>query len=198
MDYELRVIRNNLDKFKVCFESLLSSISSKERYESELSKQVDINANYQLNYIKDSEQINQNPGYLMSGKTGTDTNPLRSLDKSISHSNSKSPTASRLNHTLKGDIANQSSPMTKVNSKKMNDLQQNNDQLFNELRKANEKYLDVRVENNKLKDQITTLKHSLETAKTKEIKRHASASVGGVSSSVKRKQAVTQREDGLL
>ena len=44
------------------------------------------------------------------------------------------------------------SPITKAASQKMTDLQLNNDQLFNELRKANEKYLDVRVENNKLKD----------------------------------------------
>ena len=36
----------------------------------------------------------------------------------------------------------------------MSELQDSNDQLFSELRKANEKYLDVRVENNKLKDQV--------------------------------------------
>ena len=37
-------------------------------------------------------------------------------------------------------------------------LQTSNDELFNELRQANEKYLDVRIENNKLKDTINTLK----------------------------------------
>ena len=42
--------------------------------------------------------------------------------------------------------------VNKVRSQKVQELQDNNDQLFSELRKANEKYLDVRVENNKLKD----------------------------------------------
>ena len=34
--------------------------------------------------------------------------------------------------------------------------------MFSELRKANEKYLDVRVENNKLKDQINGLKNQVD------------------------------------
>ena len=50
------------------------------------------------------------------------------------------------------------SPVNKVRTQKVQELQHNNDQLFAELRKANEKYLDVRVENNKMKDQIQTLK----------------------------------------
>ena len=52
------------------------------------------------------------------------------------------------------------SPLNKVRSQKVQELQHNNDQLFSELKKANEKYLDARVENNKLKDQIVQLKQS--------------------------------------
>ena len=47
-------------------------------------------------------------------------------------------------------------------------LQESNDQLFNELRQANEKYLDVRIENNKLKDTINSLKLQIEQLKSKE------------------------------
>lgn len=41
--------------------------------------------------------------------------------------------------------------------KKISELLRNNDQLYQELRKANEKYLNQRVENNKLKDEIQML-----------------------------------------
>jgi hypothetical protein len=37
------------------------------------------------------------------------------------------------------------------------ELQRNNEQIYHELRKANEKYLNQRVENNKLKDEIQML-----------------------------------------
>lgn len=55
-----------------------------------------------------------------------------------------------------------------MRSQTVAELQENNDQLFGELRKANEKYLDVRVENNKLKDQIQTLKLQIDQLKAKE------------------------------
>ena len=45
----------------------------------------------------------------------------------------------------------------KDNEKKMSELLRNNDQIYQELRKANEKYLNQRVENNKLKDEIQIL-----------------------------------------
>ena len=61
--------------------------------------------------------------------------------------------------------------MTQVNkmrSAQLQDLQDSNEQLFSELRKANEKYLDVRVENNKLKDQIQSLRLNIDQMKAKE------------------------------
>lgn len=36
----------------------------------------------------------------------------------------------------------------------MNELQRNNEQLYEQLRTANDKYLNLKVENNKLKDEI--------------------------------------------
>ena len=152
-DYDLRVIRNNLDKFKVCFETLISSIASKERYEAEFGKQVDVNSHQQTSFLKQNENLIENANSGMP------------LLKPADRTKDKSP-ASRLNSNIK-DIT---SPISKVSSKEVTDLRHNNDQLFNELRKTNEKYLDVRVENNKLKDQILSLKQSLETSKQKEIK----------------------------
>lgn len=43
-------------------------------------------------------------------------------------------------------------------------MQRNNEQIYQELRKANEKYLNQRVENNKLKDENHILKNNLEEA----------------------------------
>ena len=58
--------------------------------------------------------------------------------------------------------------VNKVRSQKVQELQDSNDQLFSELRKANEKYLDVRVDNNKLKDQVQNLKLTIDSLKIKD------------------------------
>ncbi len=44
----------------------------------------------------------------------------------------------------------------------MQELLKNNDQLYSELRKTNERYLNQRVENTKLKDEIQMLQNQLE------------------------------------
>ncbi len=49
-----------------------------------------------------------------------------------------------------------------LQEKKISELQRNNDSLFAELRKANEKYLNQRVESNKLKDEIQILQNALQ------------------------------------
>lgn len=48
----------------------------------------------------------------------------------------------------------------------MSDLLKNNDHIYQELRKATEKYLNQRVENSKLKDEIQILQAQLEGANT--------------------------------
>ena len=47
---------------------------------------------------------------------------------------------------------------------RVNELLRSNDQIYQELRRANEKYLNQRVDNNKLKDEIQSLHNSLEEA----------------------------------
>ena len=81
--------------------------------------------------------------------------------------------------------------VNKVRVQKVQDLQDSNDQLFAELRKANEKYLDVRVENNKLKDQIQTLKLSVDQLRSKETiqsRQRAFSSSGGGTYGLARKR----------
>lgn len=46
----------------------------------------------------------------------------------------------------------------------MNELLKNNDHIYQELRKATEKYLNQRVENSKLKDEIQILQGQLDSA----------------------------------
>ena len=86
------------------------------------------------------------------------------------------------------------SPLNKVRSQKVQELQQNNDQLFAELRKANEKYLDVRVENNKMKDQITMLNKNIDQlrAKAGPPQKRASSAVG---TAMRKKVSATQRDE---
>ena len=49
-------------------------------------------------------------------------------------------------------------------SKKMQDLLKSHDQIYQELRKATEKYLNQRVENTKLRDEIQMLQTQLDAA----------------------------------
>ena len=73
-------------------------------------------------------------------------------------------------------------------------MQDSNDQLFNELRKANEKYLDVRVENNKLKDSVQQMKLSLDQMRSEKNnsaasrQRPMSSSGGGTYTAASRKR----------
>ena len=87
------------------------------------------------------------------------------------------------------------SPVNKVRTQKVQELQQNNDQLFAELRKANEKYLDVRVENNKMKDQIQTLKQSIDSLRSKTGSTSKGRALSAVANGQRKKVSATQREE---
>ncbi len=78
--------------------------------------------------------------------------------------------------------------------KKIGELQRNNDNLFIELRKANEKYLNQRVENNRLKDEIQLLQSSLDNANTQIKKSMASNTSLSSSKGEIRKKHRTQRD----
>ena len=87
------------------------------------------------------------------------------------------------------------SPVNKVRTQKVQELQQNNDQLFAELRKANEKYLDVRVENNKMKDQITTLNKNIDSLRRLGNGSAPKRASSAVATAMRKKISSTQRDE---
>ena len=87
------------------------------------------------------------------------------------------------------------SPVDQMRSQKVQELKQNNDQLFTELRMANEKYLGVRVENNKMKDEITTLSKNIDALRRLGHSPAPKRSSSAVGSEIRKKISATQRDD---
>jgi signal transduction protein with GAF and PtsI domain len=77
-------------------------------------------------------------------------------------------------------------------------LQRNYDQIYQDLRKANEKYLNQKVDNNKLKDEVQILQNALEDAQT-QIRRLQNSGAANLSSENRKIQPKTRinRHDPL-
>ncbi len=77
-------------------------------------------------------------------------------------------------------------------------MQRNYDQIYQDLRKANEKYLNQKVDNNKLKDEVQILQNALEDAQT-QIRRLQNSGAANLSSENRKIQPKTRinRHDPL-
>lgn len=132
---------------------MTAAFKQKERYDGELNKLMEANIQEQSVYIGQCETIMYSNNNALNDLRAlvNDSEIARDpMQNNFMQANDVSPTTPQRQGLLQQQET--MSPLNKVRSQKVQELQHNNDQLFSELKKANEKYLDARVENNKLKD----------------------------------------------